>query len=497
MLEKGPYVHPDNFNEDEVDMISQLYSDGALQISQSLRFTVLQGSCVGGTTVVNNAVCFDTPDEILALWNDPNGANAGIEVDRFKKSQQAIRKRLQIQSIEKSAKTRDWESVLNPGDVVLPTGIEKFLKSGEYGAHKYGVVEANITDCLGCGYCNIGCKYGRKLSMLDEVLPKIQQEHPDGLRIISEAQVTKLNGKGGKITEIVVKLRDKRELVIRNPKTVVLSAGTIASSWLLMRSGIGRGELPVGKRLCFNMGSPLHAYFEQPLNSYAGLQISHYLSLKDRPGFVYETWFNPPVAQALAMPGWLDTHFANMRRYSHMMAVGVLVGTEASLENHLSPALFLRGSPDINYTPSTQDLNKLIEALTILGGIMLEAGATEVLASTRRYQSYKANGNSQHNGYAAFTTSTELADNLRKLVQDERDILLGTGHPQGGNPISKTRGQNGRSGGVIGPDFKVYGYDNLYVCDASVFPGATTVNPQLTVMTMAHYAASPILDGNS
>lgn len=44
IIEKGPYVHPDNFSEDEVDMISRLYSDGALQISQSLRFAVSGGA---------------------------------------------------------------------------------------------------------------------------------------------------------------------------------------------------------------------------------------------------------------------------------------------------------------------------------------------------------------------------------------------------------------------------------------------------------------------
>jgi len=38
----------------------------------------------------------------------------------------------------------------------------------------------------------------------------------------------------------------------------------------------------------------------------------------------------------------------------------------------------------------------------------------------------------------------------------------------------------------------VHGYENLYVCDASVFPSSLTVNPQLTVMSLAHYAAEGI-----
>ena len=38
----------------------------------------------------------------------------------------------------------------------------------------------------------------------------------------------------------------------------------------------------------------------------------------------------------------------------------------------------------------------------------------------------------------------------------------------------------------MGPDFRVHGYDNLYIADASVIPSSLTVNPQLTVMGLAH-----------
>jgi choline dehydrogenase-like flavoprotein len=349
----------------------------------------------------------------------------------------------------------------------------------------YEVIEANITDCVGCGYCNIGCKYGRKLSMLDEVLPSTQQQYGDKVRILSEAEVVKLDTGGGQVTAVHCRLRDGRELTIQNPKTVIVSAGTIASSWLLMQSGIGAGQLPVGKYLSFNMGSPLHGLWDDQLNSFAGLQIAHYLRPPGSVGYVYETWYNPPVAQALAMPGWLDTHFNNMLNYSHMAGVGVLVGTEPVA--HLTRALFLPGSPDIVYIPTDGDMHKLVDALVTLGKIMFEGGAKAIFASTRHYRSYES-------GRAMYTAQNadEFEADLRKLVVGERDILLGTGHPQGGNRISATRGQNGVTGGVVNPEFKVYGYDNLYVCDASVFPSATTVNPQLSVMTMAHYASGMI-----
>ena len=88
--------------------------------------------------------------------------------------------------------------------------------------------------------------------------------------------------------------------------------------------------------------------------------------------------------------------------------------------------------------------------------------------------------------YREFRSEADV-EKLDEYVRDSSDISLGTGHPQGGNPISTDRAK-----GVVGPDFKVHGMANLYVCDASVFPTSITVNPQMTVMALAEYAASYI-----
>ena len=44
----------------------------------------------------------------------------------------------------------------------------------------------------------------------------------------------------------------------------------------------------------------------------------------------------------------------------------------------------------------------------------------------------------------------------------------------------------------MGPDFRVHGTERLHLCDASVFPAAITVNPQLTVMALAEMAAAGV-----
>ena len=85
--------------------------------------------------------------------------------------------------------------------------------------------------------------------------------------------------------------------------------------------------------------------------------------------------------------------------------------------------------------------------------------------------------------FHAFTDESEL-DQLDDYVKNSSYLSIGTGHPQGGNAISRDRRK-----GVVDETFRVHGFDNLFVCDASVFPTATTVNPQLTVMALANYAA--------
>jgi choline dehydrogenase-like flavoprotein len=454
VLERGQHVDPEDFNEDEVEMISRLYSDGALQLSRDFRFQVLQGMCVGGSTVINNAVCFEIPDAALKRWNDVGGLDAGLDEDRLRGSFKSVTELLRI--------TEQPDSYLNPGARKFAAGIEK-LGLNENGG--FGVVRANIADCFGCGYCNIGCAYGKKLSVLDTLLPEGQQKFGERLRILAECRAEEIETSNGRATAVRCRLSDGRKLRVRG-ETIVVSAGAINSSWLLMQSGIAKDK--AGRKLGFNMASPMTADFDEELHSYDGLQISHFLEPPAERGFVFETWFNPVVSQALNMPGWFNDHYRNMRRYAHMTAAGVLVGTEGNARVRRAWS----GGPDIQYQPSKGDLDRLIEGLKLLGKVYLSAGARRVLPNLFTFRE--------------FTTEAEL-DRLGDYVQDASDLSLGTGHPQGGNPVSRDPGK-----GVVDPQFRVHGMENLYVCDASAFPASITVNPQMTVMALAEYAAPAI-----
>ena len=453
VLERGPYVDPQTFGDDEVVQYLRLYNEGALQLATDFGLQVLQGMCVGGGTTINNALCLDPPDLVLEQW-----ASRGLDSAALKTAIAEVRTWFGVEPISEATVTQAAKRFKKAvGELDLPGEFER--------------MHANIAPavCRGTGYCNIGCAYGRKLSMLETALPWAQRDFPGKVRILAGTEVVRLRAVSGAPEEILdarARLSDGRRVTIR-ANTFVLAAGTIASSWLLMRSGIGR-DLPVGRGVSFNMGSPLTAEFAEPVDAYAGLQISHYAFPIRERGFVLETWWNPPATQAVNLPGWFEDHFENMKNFRKLMGVGVLVGTKSNA--HVRRAL--TGGPGVVYAPEWDDLYSLADGLAQVGEILFAAGAKRVMANTWAYD--------------VFTHPNQLSE-LYRICDDPSYISLGTGHPQGGNGISRNPDR-----GVVDPKFRVHGYQNLYVCDASVFPTSVTVNPQLTVMALAHYAAPGI-----
>jgi choline dehydrogenase-like flavoprotein len=454
MLERGRHVETSAFTEDEAVQLSELYADGALTLSADFRFQVAQGMCVGGSTVVNNAVCFDLPDDVRARWLGE--LDAGLDAVRLAAAFDRVRTLLGVGVVEPP-------SVRNPGGEYLASALER-LPGHPY---RLSATECNIAGCRGTGYCNIGCPFGAKLSALDWTLPEAQRKHPGRLRILAECPVERVLMTGRRASGVQARLSDGRRLTVR-AGTVVLSAGAIASSVLLQRSGLGEGR--PGKDLAFNIASPVTLDFEPTLHSERGAQIAHYLESTTGASddVAIESWFNPIVTQSLFMPGWFEEHWNNMRRYRHMTCLGVVVG---SVSNG-SVAATRFGGMKLRYAPTARDFVKLKDGIRLACEIGLTAGALRAMPSTFRS--------------STITSLRDLA-RLETAIGSPDDISINSAHPQGGNPVSRNPAT-----GVVDPQFRVYGTENVHVCDASVFPSSITVNPQLTVMALAAYAAEEI-----
>ena len=456
VLERGHHVDPSQFTEDELTQFAALYADGALTLSSDFRFQVLQGMCVGGSTVVNNAVCFRVPERTLDEWLDADGYDCGLSASELQAAYAQLEEEL---SVGPPAPVR-----LSPGWRPFQAGVNELgLRKPPYA---YDLVSCNIAGCLGCGMCNTGCAYGAKLSMLDVTLPKAQMQHGDRLRILPDCRVDKIVGRSNRVSGVRCTLGDGSRLEV-HAREVVLSAGALSSSALLSRSGYGGKQ--VGQGVAFNLAVPMVAEFEERIGAHEGLGITHWLEPPPGSGFVLETWFQPIVLMSLLMPGWFDEHERNMSNYDHMACIGAVVASAP--EGRVRPGRSPRAL-DMKYTPSQPDLRRLRDGMKLAGRVLLAGGATRVMPPSFRFQEYR--------------TAASL-ERLPGDLQDASDVLVNTSHPQGGNRLSRTSRD-----GVVDPEFRVHGVENLHVCDASVFPSAILVNPQLTVMALAACAAERI-----
>ena len=221
----------------------------------------------------------------------------------------------------------------------------------------------------------------------------------------------------------------------------------------------------------FVMVAPIFGEFKEEMNSFDGIQMGHYVNDRSGDRFLLETWYSLPVGLGLAMGGWFDEHYANMRRAGYMGSYGVVVGTDRESDVFVNP---LTGDMGFRHRPTPTDMERMAHGIERLSKVLFAAGATKVVVNT------------WDNG-----TITRL-DQLPALLREARDprfMSLASAHPQGGNAISR----DGKRG-VVDDNFRVHGYANLFVCDASVFPSSLQVNPQMTVMALARYAAPRVAE---
>jgi len=336
----------------------------------------------------------------------------------------------------------------------------------ELGHIRAGLFRKNKDHCLGCGYCNFGCRWGRKLSMAETYVPAAQAA---GARVVANCHAQKIEVDGRRARAVHCRRADGRALTVR-AQSVVVACGAIGSSVLLMKSGITRN---VGERFSFNAGSPVFAQFPDELRSFDGVQMAAFVDLHD---YLLESLFYPPVAFAAALPGWFGAHFQRMAAYRHFACAGVLIGTDHNGRVKRTARLRELFGP-VDYRMTGADLARMRQGVAMLAHVYFAAGADRVLPATF------ADVVLERAEYGS-AAPAQIEARLRKAIRRPEDLTLSSAHPQGGNPMSDKQ-----SMGVVDSRFRVHGHDNLFVCDASVFPTTIAINPQLTIMAVADYFA--------
>ncbi|MBI4702205.1 MAG: GMC family oxidoreductase [Deltaproteobacteria bacterium] len=355
---------------------------------------------------------------------------------------------------------------------VRQLGWDEIAKTGGLFAKMLSLVGAscerarlNYTDCLQCGFCAQGCIYDKKMHLLHTYLP-VAESHGAELRAGAMVDHIEPSGSG----HVAHYRRGGQSKQIFSARMIV-ACGGIHSPALLLRSAawlpklsqhLGEhfnnngehgfvGILPpefdrLDRYWCYqgmdNAGMMSFHWFEEEgftLHPGGGIEPSIFAASVDAAGDAVL----PARAWGMAYKRFVESVYPH--RVIAFSALGLAPGHRAVIVKD-------NGTPDFaprDRSAADAYLDRLEQIVFAVGkktGVAVVPSAPRPLAGT---------------------TSAHL--------------------------LSACRMAESADHGVVGPDGQVFGYEKLYVCDASIVPCALGVNPALTISALAERIAEGIV----
>jgi choline dehydrogenase-like flavoprotein len=479
LLEKGGYYDGESMNQREADMLPLLWQNAAANFTSNLRIVIAQGSCLGGSTVINDAVCFGIPDLVINQWQKEGIAGVSVSKEEWQEAIKEVSKKINVNEVT--------EEELNVNAQKLKEACNKFRLHGKPIYHRKNsrncgpsFTNPDLRSCVKCGFCHLGCHYDTKQSMLVTYIHEALNDHSVDYTAYCNCRVDRItyeqdSGVATGVDGTFTDLRGNELYRIRvNAKVVIVSAGAIASSNLLQKSNIGGQK--VGKGLALHPAPFVMGVFDEEIRANRGIPMSytcHEFGVTngvENGGFLIESIFLPVFQMALAIPSFGIDHAKMMERFNNYTMAGIMTRDEPVGIITIS----YNGHPKVVYNLAPKTIDDMARGMAILAKMWFNIGAKSVVTS--------------HRDTPEIRTKADIPI-LKDAVRNNPDgLMIGSAHPQGGNKMGSNVDEC-----VVDSDCKVYGFENLYVCDASVFPTALGVNPQLTVMALATITANKII----
>ncbi|MBI3182398.1 MAG: GMC family oxidoreductase [Myxococcales bacterium] len=442
LLEEGRHFEPEALSTRPSWAYRNLYQERATRIMAGNLYIPLPGGrAVGGSTLLNSAICFRTPDRLLEKWRTGHGIG-WAEPEQLRPIFEAVEREIGV------TKTHPTQARAN--NLIFKAGCDALGVPGDF-------LSRSAPGCIGCGLCQLGCPIGGKGSVDRNLVPAAVER---GAALFTSARATRLlvenRAAVGLEAAVLEPLSERplRKLTVR-AKKVFLCGGAVGTPLFLLTQGLANSSGQVGKHLRVHPATGMCARFEQVIDAWHGVTQGYYVDLEDS---MLETFSATP-----------DLYYTQFRAFAepiehlrHIASCGCLIGDESSGEVRpgLSP-----GRAAISYQLLENDKRRLLKGLREIGRIFFAAGALEVHAGI-------------HNAPKAHSLA-ELEAQCREEVP-VTSLSVYASHPLG-----TCRMGADRAAAVVGQSGESWDIKDLYIADASVFPSALGVNPQVTVMATA------------
>ncbi len=467
ILEKGGYYSDTDFTLQEAQATSELYLKRGTLTTKDLGVILLAGSGLGGGTIVNWCTSFRTPPETLEEWALLSGLS-DFTGSALQESFAAVEQRIRVNT-ENSEHNRQ-NQLLSDGARTL-------------GYHA-GDLRRNAVGCeQRCGTCGFGCRYGCKQSTMKTYL---QDAYDHGARIIVHCSADRVIIEHGKAVGVEAHVGDAetgstRKVIVR-ARAVIAAAGALNSPALLLRSGLDNRH--IGQHLHIHPTTTVSAVYPEKVYPWRGVMQSAYSDefahLHGNYGYKLEVPPSHPGTLGMATP-WNGS-----RGYRELLLQAPYVGIFIILtrdKGEGNVTLDRHGEPVVNYVTSAFDRRHLLHGLRTAARMHFAAGAHEILTLHSKQTSLarSPDGTVSERQLRAFDAQ------LERHGMGPNRIMMYSAHQMG---TCRMGADSWRS--VTDGNGQVHGVKGLFVCDGSVFPAASGVNPMLSIMALAHKSSQYI-----
>lgn len=341
------------------------------------------------------------------------------------------------------------------------------------------------TGCIRCGSCTIGCPHNAKNTLPKNYLWLAERLGVEISELRTVTDISPLGAPDGSGGYSVTSersgawLRNRRETI--TARGVVVAAGALGTNALLQRCKLG-GSLP-------NVSGRLGKLVRT--NSESLLAVTAPPDTVD---------FSNSVAISSSLHLDEDTHVeictpgARSDLMTFAFSLPTRAGNRVTRPLHFAlniarhPIRFLRAMNPRRWSRRSVQLlvmQALDNSISLEPRMRLPNG--KVLMRTRQDPERPIPDHIPVAYEAAERLAEKVGGTAQATLNEAVLAVPFTGHILGGAPIAADPGS-----GVVDKDHRVFGYENLLVCDGSAVPANLGVNPSLTITALAEHAMSKV-----
>lgn len=488
VVEKAYHWTPDHFPMSEANGWNHLFMNGAFISSDDTSLSIVAGQSWGGGGTVNWSASLQTQGFVRREW-----AAKGLPFftsAQFQESLDRVCDRMGV-SAEHIKQNRTNEILLE-------------------GARKLGWSHKAVPQNTGgaqhyCGHCTFGCGSCEKQGPVVSYLPDAARAGATFIEGFHAEKIVfsrKKNGK--KIATGVIGTWASRDVnggvagppltkrkVFIQAKRVIVSAGSMQSPLLLLRSGLQNPQ--IGRNLYVHPVTVMGAIHKEEIKPWEGgiltAVVGEYEN-QDGKGHGAKLEATNMIPSSWLM--WLDwkgglDYKLDVARLKHMVGYISICRDRDSGRVYPDP---VDGRVRFQYTPSKFDKRHILEGLIALAKIQYVEGAEEIFTVMPGMKPFVRDPSTPAGDGINDERFQAWLDEIREKGFPTPESVFVSAHQMGTNRMSAVE-----KDGVVDPQGKVWGTEGLYVVDASVFPSASGVNPMVTNMAISDWISRGIAKG--